>query len=108
MGRQTNMHQVWDSGIIRNAGEPWHEIAGELDRKITPAERQRWSASRPLDLANESLAIANDPRTEYVVREAPFELGEEFEHRELPVVYDRLSRAGVRLAALLNEAFAGH
>jgi hypothetical protein len=41
MGRQTNMHQVWDSGIIRNAGQPWREIADQPERKLPPSSRQR-------------------------------------------------------------------
>ncbi len=75
MARASNMHQVWDSGLIRNAGLPWHEIAEQLERKVTPAERRAWSASHPLDWANESLATSNDPRSEYVVREGAFDLG---------------------------------
>ena len=107
MGRATNMHSVWDFGIIRASGILWEEIADQLEHRVTATERKAWTASKPLDWANESLAIANAPETEYVVREGPFDLGEDYERRELPVVEKRLSQAGVRLGHLLNLVFAG-
>ena len=103
MGRATNMHSVWDFAIIRNSGLTWHEISDQLERTVTPAERRAWIASKPLDWANESVTIANAPETEYVMREAPFDLGDDYERRELLVVYRRLSQAGVRLAQVLNK-----
>jgi len=53
--------------------------------------------------ANESLAITLDPATQYVGVHH-FDLGADYEKPELPIVNDRLSRAGVRLGNLLNMA----
>ncbi len=58
----------------------------------------------PLDWANESLAIANSPEVDYADHGKPFALGADYQQKQLPVIYDRLSRAGVRLGGLLTQA----
>jgi hypothetical protein len=78
-----------------------------------------WVSSRPLDWANESFAITTDPATRYCVageeacRNQALEPGETakavavddaYVRANGPVIRDRLKRAGVRLAHLLDEA----
>ena len=102
-GKSTDLHAVWDAGIIENAHKPWLTIAHDLRRKVTPSKRHVWIGSIPLLWANESLAITLDPATQYVGVHH-FDLGADYEKPELPIVYDRLSGAGVRLGNLLNGA----
>ena len=104
-GRKMDMHAVWDAGIIEHAGKPWQEIADELHNKVTRAQRREWGKSGSTEWANESLRVALDPATMYAGVAGPFIFGEDYESAELPVVYDRLSRAGVRLGRLLDKAF---
>ena len=102
-GREANLHQVWDSGFIMADGRSWQEIAADLKSKITPAQRMEWTASTPADWANESLAITLAATTNYIGQKDGFDISPDQIAKETPVVFDRLSRAGVRIAQLLNE-----
>jgi len=103
--KKTNLHAVWDTGIIDHDGRTWQQIADDLEAHVTPEERSEWSASRPLDWADESLAITLAPRTRYASHPDAFRLGAAYENRNLPVVLKRLQMAGVRLGKTLNEIY---
>ena len=97
---RADLHAVWDTLLIRAAKKPWREYAGQLYARITPEQRKQWAA--PLDpsaWATESyrLAVSNA----YAVPKDG-QLGKEYLDRNLPVVEERLSMAGIRLGALLN------
>lgn len=102
--RKSNLHAVWDTEMLKESRKPWQQTAKELERNITDKQRREWSASGPVAWADESLAITNAPSTEYAGHRVGSYLGVDYERRELPIVYERLSEAGVRLAKTLNEA----
>jgi hypothetical protein len=96
-----------------------------LEAETTDADRDAWVATGPVDWANESFAIATAPTTGYCVPEdggcsyAPgnVELDQGEPKREVvidgayvaaatPIIRDRIKRAGVRLAHLLDQALA--
>ena len=104
-GVPRNLHGVWDYGIIEHDGRAWGQIAGDLEAKITPAERAVWAASKPLDWANESLEITLAPAMRDVLRGDTFELGEAYEKINLPVALQRMQQAGVRLGGILTSVF---
>lgn len=108
LGKKTDMHTLWDTDLIKQIHRPGQELARDLRRHVTAEKRHVWIGSTPIVWANESLAIANTPPTKYAVPQQHFAFGLAYEHDELPVVYDRLSRAGVRLAHLLNDTLSSH
>jgi S1/P1 Nuclease len=59
MGRQTNLHAVWDTGIIEQAvkGDE-RDYAMRLTRNVTQPELSQWSQGDPISWANESHKIA--------------------------------------------------
>ena len=98
--QNSNLHRVWDSGLID--GEKWSytEWAQILDHN-EKGEIERLQNSTPLDWANESKAMrasvydtkgADNLTYNYV-----------FEHQAQ--LHKRLKDAGVRLAGLLNEIY---
>jgi len=105
LGKPYDFHWLWDDGILHSVPADWHDVAAKLESDTSPRLQTKWAASKPLDWANESLSIANDPNTKYV--DWPFDLGMDYAQLELPVVYTRLARAGVRLGAMLDAALAG-
>ncbi|WDI30039.1 S1/P1 nuclease [Hyphococcus flavus] len=99
-GRETNLHAVWDSGMIDGEQLSYSEMTEWLVQKITPEEAADWMDINPVVWAAESAAIRDtiypaDPELRY---------GYVFNH--IDTVKLRLSQAGVRIAAYLNVVLA--
>jgi hypothetical protein len=105
----SNMHRVWDSGIMEKSGSTEDYWAAYLAGLDTPENRAAWMTGTVEEWATESLLAA---QAAYVVLgtderiKAGQRLSGEYLARHLPVVRRRLSQAGLRLAWVLNEAFA--
>jgi hypothetical protein len=100
-------------------------IADKFRSEITEADRAAWTASSPVDWAKESFANATSESVEYCVmiedgwcgyavdrkeweRGSPkkkVHVGSEYIATQGETVRERIRRAGIRLAHLLNEAF---
>ena len=98
-GRNTNLHRVWDSDLINDYGMSYSELAKSLmERKNNPV-----TIGNPVAWANESqekvIAIYSK------VNEGD-RLGYRYVYENLPLVKDQLYKAGIRLAAVLNDIFA--
>ena len=105
-GREMNLHTVWESGLLARDGRSWQTIVTELEDDIDADDRAAWTATAPIDWANESLTTALAPTSYYGMQFAPFQYGPNYAHVELPVALAGLSRAGVRLGAMLNKALS--
>ena len=97
---ESNLHTVWDSGMIDNERLSFSEFAAFIDHP-TLQELQTWQNSAPADWANESKAL----------RDRVYQIGDgklsyEYVYRNIPLVKRRLLQGGVRLAGLLNSIFA--
>jgi hypothetical protein len=92
----TNLHAVWDSGMIDRRQLSYSEFTAFLTRRITPTLRREWLEPNPLVWIAESAAI----------RDTIYPDGNElswdyaYQHRER--VDMRLMQGGVRMAAYLN------
>ncbi len=101
---RTNLHWVWDSGLIRCTKKRWPAYAAELQRSITPEQLAEWSrATAPVEWATESYKLAMSHA--YAIPKDG-QLGRPYFERCIPIVDRRLAMAGVRLATLLNAIFA--
>jgi nuclease S1 len=102
MGQPTNLHAVWDTGIIEAAvrGDE-RGYAIKLAQAITPDELARWTNGDPVSWANEGYRIA----VSSIYNELPHSgtLPDDYEAKALPIVNQQIQRAGVRLAKVLNE-----
>ena len=97
---QTNLHRVWDSGLIKQEELSYTEISTWLSRKITKQNIQNWNNTHPVVWAEESAALRD---TIYPEGEAEESWGYVFDNRD--ILRQRLSQGGVRIAAYLNEVF---
>jgi hypothetical protein len=103
------MHRLWDTDLVewhsRNESF-WLSDLAELD---TAENGAAWMAGTVEDWATESLLAA---REAYLIAgtdqrlKSGQKLGKEYFDTHLPVVRRRLCQAGLRLAMVLNEAFA--
>ncbi len=115
-GRTDNLHSYWDRQLIQTLvlalGRDARSAGLALNRAITPAEASDWASGDAPAWAQQSSALARavaydfsglrrvfDPQG----GQAPY-LDSVYEQRALPVVRGQLSKAGLRLAAMLNEA----
>ena len=102
-GRVSNLHAVWETGLLARDGRSWQTIVTDLEGDIEDDDRAAWIATGPLDWANESLTAALAPTSYYGKQFARFQYGPNYVGVELPVALARLTRAGVRLGAMLNK-----
>jgi hypothetical protein len=102
MGRQTNLHAVWDTGIIAQAVKGDERgYAIRLTRNITHAELREWSQGDTISWANESHDVATS--AVYGQLQHAGILPDSYEDQALQIVNDQVRRAGVRLAKVLND-----
>jgi hypothetical protein len=101
MGLPTNLHAVWDSGIIAPAIKGNERAyALQLVQHITEEQHQRWSEGTLISWVNEGHEIA--ARTIYGELPHSGTMPDDYETKALPIVNEQLERAGVRLATVLN------
>ena len=92
----TNLHAVWDSGLIDRRQLSYTEFAALLTRRITPELQRRWQTPDPLVWIAESASIRD---TIYPEGE---ELSWDYAYRHRETIDTRLMQGGVRIAAYLN------
>jgi hypothetical protein len=96
---------------LRRAGDTQHFWLAELAAFDTPENRDVATKGTVEDWATESLLAAReayqDPRTGKRIKSGT-KLGDEYQEKNLPIARRRLAQAGLRLACVLNEAFAEH
>jgi nuclease S1 len=103
--RGTNMHALWDSGMIERVSKSEAVWLADL---AAPEARQEAMKGTVEDWATESLLAA---RRAYQVSEtgkrlkSGQKLGDAYLNANLPVVRKRLYQGGIRLAMVLNEIF---
>ncbi len=98
--QNSNLHRVWDSGMIDSQKLSYTEWARKLDH-TDKALLEKWQASDVEDWAAESMAL----RSSVYDLPASGNLSYRYNYDHLHQVELRLHQAGIRLAGLLNEIF---
>lgn len=121
MGQSTNLHALWDEGMINFTNLSFTEIVKFVAAGKTAEQMKATRAGTPLDWARESKELRGkiyppnviDPQVPMSVRgycrkEATAEeipkLSYEYAYQFMPVLEERIFQAGVRLAVVLNDA----
>jgi len=96
----SNLHRVWDSGLIDRRGLSFSEWTDFLGSKISNEQAQAWMITDPLIYITESTILRDEiyPEGE--------DLSWSYLYDHIPTVQLRLQQGGVRIAAYLNEVFA--
>lgn len=105
----TNLHRLWDSGLIESTRDNDREWADRVRHQIKAEQVKKWMDAPVEDWATESLVAA---RTAYRGIQHPTKrldpgtrISREYEDAALPMIEERLARASVRLAHELNGIF---
>ena len=118
-GKPTNLHAVWDSALVDDEQLSFSELAAKLERHISDKQLRAWWDINPRDWISESAeyrdslypTAADMPKPkkgEKLKKGQPVlpDLSYSYVYRFTPLMEQRLSQAGVRLAAYLNWVFA--
>ncbi|HEY0080172.1 MAG TPA: S1/P1 nuclease [Pyrinomonadaceae bacterium] len=100
-GAQTNLHKVWDSGIIGQAQLSDREFADALLEVIPAANVASIQGGTPVEWAEQSWQLSKSNAYRIPPNKR---LGQTYYDRNWFIVDDQLTRGGLRLARLLNEA----
>jgi hypothetical protein len=105
--RAGNLHHYWDVEFVRQLGEQPQMVSQQLLARISAADMKDWQRGSTADWARESFALAK--AVAYGALPAPGERGRyrlsaAYVRDAVDAVQLQLSRAGVRLAAVLNRA----
>lgn len=97
-GKGSNLHRVWDSGMLRTRHMNWKQYADFLAAKgpvTLPASAP--DVAPPVQWAEESCRITRH------IYPSGHKIGKNYVEKELPVADKRLREAGARLAKTLNR-----
>lgn len=109
---QTNLHWVWDEGMILRQQLSYTEYADRLERRIDPEDVVAWWDADPSTWIGESADLRDTiyPETGGELglgtREVPAVVGYRYHWQWMPVAEERLAKSGIRLAAYLDWVFA--
>jgi len=113
MDKETNLHSVWDEGMLDAEKLSYSEKARWLTRRITNEERAKWTDINPQTWIAESVVMrnrvypfdpANPPSSDYP---AIPNLSYDYIYKHTADMNLRLKQGGVRLAAYLDDLFGG-
>jgi len=102
-----NLHADWDVAFVEKLGRGEAQVAQRLIQKITPAERIAWSSGKPSEWAMESFEIARQHAYASLPAASSaghYELSASYINDAVTVAAEQLSKAGVRLAYVLNQS----
>jgi hypothetical protein len=105
-----DFHVVWDTGVVQTAmgQRDVATYAAQLDAQTTEPNRAAWSAGTPEDWANESHHIAQRIYAELAQLgnqpHSKLKIGADYGTARAAVLEQQLERAGVRLAAVLDDS----
>lgn len=102
-GQPSNLHSVWDSGILGKMQPYGNKLADLLNSRIAPVEKAQWTKGTLADWALEGKKLARDVAYKNLPSGSPAELGQAYVDAATPVVETQLEKAGIRLAAILNR-----
>jgi hypothetical protein len=116
-GKPTNLHAVWDSALVDDEQLSFTELAAKLERHIDSRDVIAWWDINPRDWISESAqyrdtlypTAEDKPRApaDKKIKVPPVpDLSYSYVYKFTPLMEQRLSQAGVRLAAYLNAIYA--
>ena len=96
----SNLHRIWDSGIIDKKELSYSELAKSIDF-CTKDQITKWQEGTVKDWAHESMNY----REQVYATEDKENLSYEYMYKNWGLVQNQLLKAGVRLAGILNAIY---
>jgi len=99
---KTNLHSVWDSGLVDGLQLSYTEWTQWMLDDLTPAQRTQWRSAEPRVWIKESVAI----RQTVYPPETQEAISWDYAYEHNPIIKKRLLQGGVRIADYLDDVFA--
>jgi len=103
--KHLNLHEVWDQDVVTAMGYDSERIAGDIEAHLTPRQKAQIESGTPADWANESFMLAARVIYAALPASGSITLPPDYPRRENGVVREQLTKAGLRLAMMLNRIF---
>ncbi|MFT2092295.1 S1/P1 nuclease [Paraglaciecola sp. 2405UD69-4] len=97
--QDSNLHRVWDSGLIDSQQFSYTEWSAILLAKISEQQAKQWMQLDP------NVWIAESAELRAKLYPESDEISWDYQYQNLPIVKKRLQMGGVRIAAYLNALF---
>ncbi len=101
LGQGENLHGLWDYGLIDHEGLNYKQMAEKYDT-ATPEQIKQWQNDAAIKWLYESYLITNELYKE--AAENP-DFKEEYYQSHIGLVHNRIMKAGIRLAGVLNRIY---
>lgn len=101
-GETSNLHRLWDYLLIDTRQRSVEEYAHQLDQDIKRWDQLRWSRGSPETWVMESSKLAQNYA--YPLPEDG-RITPEYQQKALTILDMQMQKAGIRLAAILNQIF---
>jgi hypothetical protein len=98
---ESNLHRVWDSGMIDSQQLSYTELGDYLLGYATPEKVAEYQSTGVRDWAAESQAL----RAEVYDLPENLKINYEYRYHKWDIVQQRLLQAGIRLADVLNDIY---
>ncbi len=107
--KKTNLHHIWDNMLMQDSEvkklRP-EALADDLERNMKGKDTTAWTQGELIDtVALEGFEIAKTRIYPSYAQEGGKILGRDYQHEMQPIAFERIEKAGVRLAALLNQTW---
>ncbi|EOR96253.1 endonuclease [Arcticibacter svalbardensis MN12-7] len=100
-GKGTNLHKLWDSGLINKQGMNFTQMAITYD-KTSPSEISQWQSDSPMKWMFESYLITASLYKDAEKNNKP---DDRYYQENIKLVQKRIEMGGIRLAGTLNTLF---
>lgn len=100
-GQPTNLHAIWDSGMIDRQGMSYSEIGEELYRRLTPEMKAKYRSASMEDWLKEAVSV----RTLVYNLPENKRISYQYMYENYSIAEERLIAASVRLAQILEEIY---
>jgi hypothetical protein len=101
MGENSNLHRVWDTDMLMSLELSYTEFAEELLLLATEDKVTEWQQASIRDWAYESMSY----RDQTYDLPGNRRIGYEYRYENKDILFDRLLKAGIRMAGVLNEIY---
>lgn len=98
--KHTNMHALWDGGILKR--KHWQKHSNELLLDISQRHKDEWRQGRLEDWMTESLQLTQDA---YRLLPKNNQVNNQYVGYFAPKLEQQIQRASVRLASMLEEIY---